>query len=237
VRDEYIRTIRGESSRFGAGDGEAPKAAPKPPFGDGSTSSSSSTTSSPSEKKNPPKPPRKRRGDAATQLVGLDELVSEGVSLQHARDWLAARKEKKLPLTPTAWGDVKTEAALAGMTLDQAVKTAAVKGWGGFKAKWLTQEAAADAARPGGSGVSSDWWESKSGLLDKGLQLGIPAPADEGANTWAQFKAAVWVAAGEGPWWDRTSVAYPIAVRLRDQGNKLANTVLAGLGKGVPHGR
>jgi hypothetical protein len=39
VRDEYVRTIRGESTRFGE-----PKAAPKPPFGDGSTVSSSSST-------------------------------------------------------------------------------------------------------------------------------------------------------------------------------------------------
>lgn len=45
VRDEYVRTIRGESSRFGAGDGESPKGAPKPTLGDGSTSSSSSAAS------------------------------------------------------------------------------------------------------------------------------------------------------------------------------------------------
>jgi hypothetical protein len=53
VRDEYIRTIRGESSRFGEGNDEAskgsskdvPKASPKPPFGDGSSSSSSSSSS------------------------------------------------------------------------------------------------------------------------------------------------------------------------------------------------
>lgn len=42
VKDEYVRTIRGESSRFG----EAPKNAPKPPFGDGSTSASASADSS-----------------------------------------------------------------------------------------------------------------------------------------------------------------------------------------------
>lgn len=41
VRDEHVRTIRGESSRFG----DAPDDAPIPPFGDGP---SSATTSSPS---------------------------------------------------------------------------------------------------------------------------------------------------------------------------------------------
>lgn len=46
VKDEYVRTVRGESTRFGEGNGASPKSAPKPPFGDGSTSSSSSTSSS-----------------------------------------------------------------------------------------------------------------------------------------------------------------------------------------------
>jgi hypothetical protein len=49
VKDEYVRTIRGESTRFGEGSGDAPKhppkAAPKPPLGDGSSSSSSSPPS------------------------------------------------------------------------------------------------------------------------------------------------------------------------------------------------
>lgn len=41
VKDEYVRTIRGESSRFGEADGGPPKGAPKHPKGDGSSSSSS----------------------------------------------------------------------------------------------------------------------------------------------------------------------------------------------------
>jgi hypothetical protein len=45
VKDEYVRTIRGEFSRFSACDGDSPKNAPKPPFGDGSSASSSSSAS------------------------------------------------------------------------------------------------------------------------------------------------------------------------------------------------
>jgi hypothetical protein len=49
VKDEYVRTIRGEGSRFGAGDGDAPKPAPKdapkPPLGDGSSASASASPS------------------------------------------------------------------------------------------------------------------------------------------------------------------------------------------------
>lgn len=45
VKDEYVRTIRGESTRFSDEFGAAPKLSPKPPFGDGSSSSSSSSSS------------------------------------------------------------------------------------------------------------------------------------------------------------------------------------------------
>lgn len=43
VKDEYVRTVRGESTRFSEEPKDSPKGSPKPPFGDGSTSSSSST--------------------------------------------------------------------------------------------------------------------------------------------------------------------------------------------------
>lgn len=53
VKDEYVRTVRGEGSRFSDSPNNAPKppngggtkASPKPPFGDGSSSSSSSSSS------------------------------------------------------------------------------------------------------------------------------------------------------------------------------------------------
>jgi len=76
--------------------------------------------------------------------LGVAELVSVGVKKQHAEDWLRARKEKRLPLTLTALDGVKAEAEKAGMTLPQAIAKAASEGWGGFKAKWLTDSGAAD---------------------------------------------------------------------------------------------
>jgi len=66
VKDEYVRTIRGESSRFGDDEDDAPKdapkdppkrapkPAPKPPIGDGSSSSSSSSTSLKNKTQGPP---------------------------------------------------------------------------------------------------------------------------------------------------------------------------------------
>lgn len=60
------------------------------------------------------------------------------------------------------------------------------------------------------------WWMSKPGLLAKGLELQVPAPADESPHAFRQFKAAVWVEAGDGPWWDEHDTAYALAVQIRN---------------------
>ncbi len=80
VKDEYVRTIRGEHTRFGDDDGEAPKAAPKPPKGDGSTSASSSSPmgktseakasgGKPPAEKLPPDPVKQEIWDAGRSLL------------------------------------------------------------------------------------------------------------------------------------------------------------------------
>ena len=77
--------------------------------------------------------------DSLPRALGVRELVAEGVERQHALDWLKARKEKKAPLTPTAWDDVKDEAKKAGLTPAEAVKVSATNSWQGFKAKWYAR--------------------------------------------------------------------------------------------------
>jgi hypothetical protein len=123
VKDEYVRTIRGESSRFSAPSDEAPeatpKAAPKPPFGDGSSSSSSSSSSI------PPSPQGGRS-------MGVAELKALGVDEQHAKDWLAARKAKRLPLTATAWDRFVRDSKAKGYEAPAAVQLCAERGWAGF---------------------------------------------------------------------------------------------------------
>lgn len=87
----------------------------------------------------------KRLRKSAT-VLGVSELVAEGVDQQHAEDWLKVRSAKRAPLTQTAWDDVKTEAAKAGITTADAVKVSATNSWQGFKATWyakLGQEGAA----------------------------------------------------------------------------------------------
>jgi len=60
-----------------------------------------------------------------------------GVDERHAKDWLQIRKAKRAPLTETALDGVIRESQIAGMTLAQAVKESAERGWQGFKASWL----------------------------------------------------------------------------------------------------
>ncbi len=88
----------------------------------------------PSEEASASKPARAPR-KPTTNLEPLD-LVAEGVELQHATDW---RKARKSPITPTAWAELKTQAALAGITPGEAVRICAAKGWRGFDASWRWQ--------------------------------------------------------------------------------------------------
>ena len=57
------------------------------------------------------------------------------VDPDHLRDWIAARKAKRLPLTETAAKGFRRTAAKAGMTAAEAVKFCAEKGWAGLYAE------------------------------------------------------------------------------------------------------
>jgi hypothetical protein len=163
VIDEHKRVIRGES-------GEAPKAtpkgAPKPPIGEGSGAapnpapdpspfswaqasraapSSSSSSSSSKEKTAPPAKP---------SFDPIVELTSRGVDLQTAKDWMAVRKAKRLPLTLSALNGVLAEVAKTNLSLNDALLFACRRGWGGFEyAWWVKDESSAAPAAP----AAKDW--------------------------------------------------------------------------------
>jgi hypothetical protein len=138
VKDEHVRSVRGESSRFQSEGDDTPKAAPKPPlsdstkaspkppFGDGSSSSSSSSSSNKQKQRAP-------RFDAQAHLESF------GVPSDLAKDWLAVRKTKRLAPTATAFDDTKAEADKAGISMTEVVRMCVVRGWAGFKAAWLTE--------------------------------------------------------------------------------------------------
>lgn len=67
----------------------------------------------------------------------LNVVFPEGVNQQILDDFLLIRKAKKLPLTQTAVDGIVSEAAIAGLTVEAALKECCNRGWGGFKAEWL----------------------------------------------------------------------------------------------------
>ena len=75
----------------------------------------------------PAKPPR---------FEPLSALLALGVDAQVAADWLAVRKAKRAALTQTALDGMVDEAHKAGISVAEAVRICAVRGWQGFKASW-----------------------------------------------------------------------------------------------------
>ena len=82
-------------------------------------------------------------------------------------DFLTLRKAKKLPLTETALKGIEREAEKAGITLNEAIQTCCERGWGGFKADWLKQEAIAKEKE------SQAWRNDDVLMMQKARELGV----------------------------------------------------------------
>lgn len=85
---------------------------------------------------------RKKPSEFATEA----DLLAAGVSERHAREWLAIRKAKGMPLSLTAWDEVLQQAQKAGKTPAEAIRTSCAQGWAGFRASWLARIAEEPAA-------------------------------------------------------------------------------------------
>ena len=77
----------------------------------------------------------------------VSNIAADGVSQDVAEAWMLIRKAKRLPLTTIAWDGIKAQAHGAGLTIDQAIKTAVENGWAGFKAAWLSGSPQASGGR------------------------------------------------------------------------------------------
>ena len=81
-------------------------------------------------------------------LVRLDQ-----VNPQVMADFAAVRATKrKGPVTATVVQDLSEQAALAGLTLEQAMKTCCTRNWARFEAGWLQPLPGAGAGGAGGAG-------------------------------------------------------------------------------------
>lgn len=127
VKDEHVRTIRGESTRFGEESGEASKRSPKPPFGDGSSSSSSSSSSSntphtpkgvrfaefwetwPSSQRKVAKAECEKRWKARGLDAEADAILAHVVVSKGTRQWLDGYEPAPLTyLNQKRWQDDET---------------------------------------------------------------------------------------------------------------------------------
>jgi uncharacterized protein YdaU (DUF1376 family) len=68
----------------------------------------------------------------------------------------------------------------------------------------------------GGVGEARTWWDSQSGIRGQGDKLRVPyAGHMASGNAWLRYVAAVWLASGDGPWWESNPNVKPIALALK----------------------
>jgi hypothetical protein len=80
---------------------------------------------------------KERNIDGENAIVYLKDLVALGIDKEKAKQFLAIRKTKRLPLTPTALEGMIAEGQKVGYTLQQVIEKCLVETWGSFKASWL----------------------------------------------------------------------------------------------------
>lgn len=78
-------------------------------------------------------------------------------------DFLAVRKIKKAPLTPTALVQITNAAAKAGYTLEAALQMCCERGWQAFRADWLPTQAAGRMGRPPAGGLGGMNYGDRNG--------------------------------------------------------------------------
>ena len=83
---------------------------------------------------------QKTRRAASSDALTVGDLVSDGVSVEVAAEFVALRKRKRAALTPLAWGGIKREASKAGWTLDAVARKCIERNWQAFEAAWVSEE-------------------------------------------------------------------------------------------------
>jgi hypothetical protein len=105
-----------------------------------------------------------------------------GVSPSVFKDYLAVRKAKKSPLTPTALEGLKREAEKAKMSLQDVMQICCERNWVGFKAEWASKDSVSNKMD------DKSWMFSNQGIEAKAKELGVN---DYGIQNHQQFKDKV----------------------------------------------
>lgn len=105
----------------------------------------------------PPTP--RKRGKKDSDEMQASDLETMGVNAQVAADYIALRRKKRATVTKTVIEGVQREAAGVGMDLETALRTQVERGWQGFNAGWLQNQARA-SPQPGTRQKNDDWMKN-----------------------------------------------------------------------------
>jgi uncharacterized protein YdaU (DUF1376 family) len=180
-------------------------------------------------KENPPANPVGSKPRTRTKNHRNTPLPPEGV-VWFEEFWTAYPRKVAKPDAMRAFG----KALERGATMAQVMAglRAHLPGWEARKAagegnyiphpaSWLNDDGWTNEVMPAGNGASDAdkpgaWWNSAKGIMDKGVELGLPGPQETSGVPFLRYTAAVWLEAGDGPWIDERSTAYQFYVRLRN---------------------
>lgn len=115
-------------------------------------------------------PPTPRKGGKSAVAPGLTvtDLQAKGVPQDVATEFLAIRSRKRAPLTELALAGIQREADKAELTLGDALRKCVERGWQGFDAGWVQNQARASPARQTNSQRIADWNAELRDVLNEG---------------------------------------------------------------------
>jgi len=108
------------------------------------------------------------------------DITPVGVSDSVFKDYLAVRKAKKSPWTPTALEGLQREAKKAGKSLEEVMRICCEKNWVGFNPEWLKTEVKTQD-KP-----TIQWHQTLGGVMAKGKELGIEPKTGETEGQYRQ---------------------------------------------------
>jgi len=118
------------------------------------------------DKPTPPKSPK--RGKKDSDELAASDLEAMGIAPTVAADYIALRHKKRTTVTKTVIEGVMREAEGVGMDLETALRTQIERGWQGFKAVWLENQARASPGRQTNSQRIADWNAELRDVLTEG---------------------------------------------------------------------
>lgn len=113
--------------------------------------------------------------------IKSDIFKADDVDADVWQDFVALRKAKKALLTKTAVDGIRVEADKAGLTLEAALRVCCERGWAGFKASWLVDQAVGVSAKTGETPYQRSMRERAEGFAP-GISRKVPSSANGQQN-------------------------------------------------------